>query len=169
MPRSFKLKFFLLVTVSIVFFAIVTRISVRYASTKPLHELMYANFASYLALSLEEKISAPMLASGIPAQGMPGQGMSAQAVPAQGMPAQSQSNHDLQPIQQKVNAFYSELKPHEAQVWVNNEGNALQQTLLAGAKWRDVNDPDRTHSVQLAEVVDGTLAWVLFKASQVSS
>ena len=166
MPRSFKLKFFLLVTVSIVFFAIVTRISVRYASTKPLHELLYANFASYLALSLEEKISAPMLATGMPGQRMPAQGMSAQAVQAQGMPAQSQSNHDLQPIQQKVNAFYSELKPHEAQVWVNNEGNALQQTLLAGAKWRDVNDPDRTHSVQLAEVVDGTLAWVLFKASQ---
>ena len=54
MPRSFKLKFFLLVTVSIVFFAIVTRISVRYASSKPLHELFYSNFASYLESDLEQ-------------------------------------------------------------------------------------------------------------------
>jgi signal transduction histidine kinase len=52
MRRSFKLKFFLLMTCLIVFFAIVTRVSVRYAPSKPIHELLYANFASYLALSL---------------------------------------------------------------------------------------------------------------------
>jgi hypothetical protein len=52
MRRSFKLKFFLLMTCLIVFFAIVTRVSVRNASSKPIHELLYANFASYLELSL---------------------------------------------------------------------------------------------------------------------
>ena len=52
MRRSFKLKFFLLLTCLIVFFAIVTRVSVRHASSKPIHELLYANFASYLELSL---------------------------------------------------------------------------------------------------------------------
>ena len=52
MRRSFKLKFFLLLTCLIVFFAIVTRVSVRHASSKPIHELLYANFASYIELSL---------------------------------------------------------------------------------------------------------------------
>lgn len=52
MRRSFKLKFFLLLTCLIVFFAIVTRVSVRNASSKPIHELLYANFASYIELSL---------------------------------------------------------------------------------------------------------------------
>jgi signal transduction histidine kinase len=146
MPRSFKLKFFLLVTVSIVFFAIVTRISVRYTSTKPLHELLYANFASYLELSLDEK--------------------SFETLNAQGVAWDSQSTLALQPIEQKINAFYSDLKPHEAQVWVGDKGNELQQTMLAEAKWRDLKNTVRTYPVQLAEIGGAEGAWVLFRATQ---
>jgi signal transduction histidine kinase len=54
MQRSFKLKFFLMVTVAIVLFAIFTRISVRNASFKPLHEMQYVNFAGYLELTVKD-------------------------------------------------------------------------------------------------------------------
>lgn len=54
MPRSFKLKFFVLATVAIVFFALLTRFTMRNASSKPLHEMLYANFAGYLELSVKD-------------------------------------------------------------------------------------------------------------------
>ena len=133
MLRSFKLKFFLLVTISIVFFAIVTRISVRYASTKPLHEIFYGNFASYLELSLKD---------------------------------QSLSDLNTQAVQQKINAFYSDLNPNEAQVWLSDTGNTAQQNMLSGAVWRNIRNPSRTYTVELAELRQGESDWILFKVPQ---
>ena len=130
MLRSFKLKFFLLVTISIVFFAIVTRISVRYASTKPLHEIFYGNFASYLELSLKDE---------------------------------SLSAFNTQAVQQKINAFYSDLNPNEAQVWLSDTGNTAQQNMLSGAVWRNIRNPSRTYTVELAELRQGESDWILFK------
>ena len=130
MLRSFKLKFFLLVTISIVFFAIVTRISVRYASTKPLHEIFYGNFASYLELSLKDE---------------------------------SLSALNTQAVQQKINAFYSDLNPNEAQVWLSDTGNTAQQNMLSGAVWRNIRNPSRTYTVELAELRQGESDWILFK------
>ena len=133
MLRSFKLKFFLLVTISIVFFAIVTRISVRYASTKPLHEIFYGNFASYLELSLKD---------------------------------QSLSDLNTQAVQQKINAFYSDLNPNEAQVWLRDTGNTAQQNMLSGAVWRNIRNPSRTYAVELAELRLGESDWIVFKVPQ---
>ncbi len=146
MPRSFKLKFFLLVTVSIVFFAIVTRISVRYASSKPLHEVFYSNFASYLELSLE--------------------GVTSASLKVQTDSLESNKHQDLHSIQQKIKSFYADLKPDEFQVWLKNDSNDSQKKLLERAVWRDINHSARTFQIQLAEIKGEEREWVAFKSTQ---
>ena len=138
MRRSFKLKFFLLMTCLIVFFAIVTRVSVRNASSKPIHELLYANFASFIELSLA--------------------GESALAQP-----------QNLNLLEQQVLAFYAELKPNEAQVWLSQESSDFQRKMLQGAVWRNIQSHEVNLSVQVAQVSLGEQAWVVFKSNQLAS
>jgi signal transduction histidine kinase len=138
MRRSFKLKFFLLLTCLIVFFAIVTRVSVRHASSKPIHELLYANFASYLELSLA--------------------GESALAQP-----------QNLKLLEQQVLAFYSGLKPNEAQVWLSQESSDFQRKMLQGAVWRNIQSREVNLSFQLALVNLGEQQWAVFKSNRLAS
>ena len=55
MMRSFRLKFFIIVSLLIVLFAIITRLNVRASSDTPIHELIYSNFASYLVSTVKEQ------------------------------------------------------------------------------------------------------------------
>ena len=53
--RSFRLKFFIIVSLLIVLFAIITRVNVRASSDTPIHELIYSSFASYLVNTVKEQ------------------------------------------------------------------------------------------------------------------
>ena len=149
MPRSFKLKFFLWVTVAIVLFAFITRISVRNASSKPLHELLYANFASYLVQSLKT-------------QGH--EAASSSVLSDQTLAAQM-----LQGIQQKIEAFYSEAEVTQTQVWLRGSENPSQEKMLEGVLWRQINAPKQTGDVQVAETHVDRQAWVVFRTNLAQS
>ena len=148
MPRSFKLKFFLLVSVAIVFFAILTRITVRNASTKPIHELLYANFAAYLetnihnnAIQLSDLSKAPPAAVGA---------------------------HSLQQIKRHVVAYYPELADKQTQVWLGGSENPNQAALLNNLVWRNIHQVNQTtpqSTVMVAEVATGKQNWVAFKTT----
>jgi hypothetical protein len=53
--RSFRLKFFIIVSLLIVLFAIITRVNVRASSDTPIHELIYSSFASYLISTVKQQ------------------------------------------------------------------------------------------------------------------
>jgi len=55
------------------------------------------------------------------------------------------------------------LNPNEAQVWLSDTGNTAQQNMLSGAVWRNIRNPSRTYTVELAELRQGESDWILFK------
>jgi conjugal transfer/entry exclusion protein len=55
--RSFRLKFFIIVSLLIVLFAIITRVNVRTSSDTPIHDIVYSNFASYLLSTVKEQVA----------------------------------------------------------------------------------------------------------------
>ncbi len=130
MPRSFKLKFFLLVTVAIVLFAILTRISVRNASSKPLHEMQYASFAGFLELNLKE------------------------------------ASTTLPQLTKQIGHYFSEPNLAQMQVWRSDSEDEFQRKILSNVLWRDLNDPKRQHTIQIAETQANQVALVIFKSKQ---
>lgn len=151
MPRSFKLKFFLLVSVAIVFFAMMTRITVRNASTKPIHELLYANFAAYLETSIQN--NTPQLSN------------LSQTPPA------TNGTQSLQQIERHVLSYYPELADKQTQVWLGGSENSMQAAMLHNLVWRNIKQANQTIqtppqiTVMVAEVATGKQDWVAFKTN----
>ena len=145
MPRSFKLKFFLLVSIAIVFFAVMTRITVRNASAKPIHEFFYANFASYLASAIKDN--------------------SFKLPDASKVPSASMDLQTLQQIERIVLAYYPELSAKQTQLWLRGSENEIQSALFKEMSWRNTSQPGQNDSVQIAEFVETGHAWVGFKTT----
>ena len=145
MPRSFKLKFFILVSITIVFFAVMTRFTVRGASTKPLHELLYANFASYLEVSVKD---------------------SPNQLPDLSSTASSALNvQSLQQLERRILAYYPELSAPKLQLWWGGSENDVQTALIKQVSWRKINQPDPSQAVLVAEGATGDMDWVAFKTT----
>jgi signal transduction histidine kinase len=145
MPRSFKLKFFILVSIAIVFFAIMTRFTVRGASTKPLHELLYANFASYLEVSVKDSPNQP---------------------PDLSSTASSALNvQSLQQLERRILAYYPELSAPKLQLWWGGSENDVQTALIKQVSWRKINQPDPSQAVLVTEGATGDMDWVAFKTT----
>lgn len=145
MPRSFKLKFFILVSIAIVFFAVMTRFTVRGASTKPLHELLYANFASYLEVSVKD---------------------SPNQLPDLSSTASSALNvQSLQQLERRILAYYPELSAPKLQLWWGGLENDVQTALIKQVSWRKINQPDPSQAVLVAEGATGDMDWVAFKTT----
>jgi signal transduction histidine kinase len=145
MPRSFKLKFFILVSIAIVFFAVMTRFTVRGASTKPLHELLYANFASYLEVSVKD---------------------SPNQLPDLSSAASSALNvQSLQQLERRILAYYPELSAPKLQLWWGGSENDVQTALIKQVSWRKINQPDPSQAVLVAEGATGDMDWVAFKTT----
>ncbi len=145
MPRSFKLKFFILVSIAIVFFAVMTRFTVRGASTKPLHELLYANFASYLEVSVKD---------------------SPNQLPDLSSTASSALNvQSLQQLERRILAYYPELSAPKLQLWWGGSENDVQTALIKQVSWRKINQPDPSQAVLVAEGATGDMDWVAFKTT----
>ena len=145
MPRSFKLKFFILVSITIVFFAVMTRFTVRGASTKPLHELLYANFASYLEVSVKD---------------------SPNQLPDLSSTASSALNvQSLQQLERRILAYYPELSAPKLQLWWGGSENDVQTALIKQVSWRKINQPDPSQAVLVTEGATGDMEWVAFKTT----
>ena len=145
MPRSFKLKFFILVSIAIVFFAVMTRFTVRGASTKPLHELLYANFASYLEVSVKD---------------------SPNQLPDLSSAASSALNvQSLQQLERRILAYYPELSAPKLQLWWGGSENDVQTALIKQVSWRKINQPDPSQAVLVTEGATGDMDWVAFKTT----
>ena len=145
MPRSFKLKFFILVSIAIVFFAVMTRFTVRGASTKPLHELLYANFASYLEVSVKD---------------------SPNQLPDLSSAASSALNvQSLQQLERRILAYYPELSAPKLQLWWGGSENDVQTALIKQVSWRKINQPDPSQAVLVTEGATGDMEWVAFKTT----
>lgn len=145
MPRSFKLKFFILVSIAIVFFAVMTRFTVRGASTKPLHELLYANFASYLEVSVKD---------------------SPNQLPDLSSTASSALNvQSLQQLERRILAYYPELSAPKLQLWWGGSENDVQTALIKQVSWRKINQPDPSQAVLVTEGATGDMEWVAFKTT----
>ena len=145
MPRSFKLKFFILVSIAIVFFAIMTRFTVRGASAKPLHELLYANFASYLEVSVKD---------------------SPNKLPDLSSTTSSALNvQSLQQLERRILAYYPELSAPKLQLWWGGSENDVQTALIKQVSWRKINQPDPSQAVLVTEGATGDMEWVAFKTT----
>jgi len=145
MPRSFKLKFFLVISVAIVLFALLTRFTVRNASAKPLHDMLYANFASYLVASIEaHPIKLPDASTAPSVQNAP---------------------RSLQQIEQRVAAFYPELTDKPSQVWVIGSDNVAQAAWGKHWVWRNIVHANPHSAVQVAEGSANGQDWVAFKTT----
>jgi len=146
MFRSFRLKFFLLFTVIIVFFAVVTRVTVRFSSGKPLHEVFYDNSASFVALQIEEL---PMLQTG---------------------PAKEVWSEPLQRQAEGLHAdlakYFSKAQDADLQVWHSSFSNAQQTALVKNSAWRSVRTEVPGFEGRLAEVQLDGIHWVVFETQQ---
>ena len=145
MPRSFKLKFFILVSIAIVFFAVMTRFTVRGASTKPLHELLYANFASYLEVSVKDSPN--------------------QLPDLSGTASSALNVQSLQQLERRILAYYPELSAPKLQLWWGGSENDVQTALIKQVSWRKINQPDPSQAVLVAEGATGDMDWVAFKTT----
>lgn len=143
MPRSFKLKFFLLVTVAIVFFAMVARISVRQSSTKPIHELLYANFAGFLALNVDDFNRADLAAFA--------------------KPSQQTETEQLTHLANQLRHYFPELGAEQMFVWTSNASDVKFQSLTQAAQWRTLRNSKPSETIELAEVHSDANTWVVFK------
>ncbi len=145
MTRSFKLKFFVLVTVAIVFFALVTRLTVRNSSTKPIHELLFNNFAGFLALNVHDLNGGEL------------------ALVAK--PSQQQVADKLQPLTRQLLHYFPELDATQIQVWLSDTATLDQQTLTIQASWRTLRGNTQNTAIELAETKTGENPWVIFKVN----
>ncbi len=143
--RSFRLTFFLITTLLIVLFAIITRINVRTSSSQPIHDLLHANFASYLQLTIKEeavkvekdKITLTDVVS---------------------------SEHAAR-IQRDVEKYFSDLSLSKAEVWFSGAANSQQIDMLQDLTWQKLKVASEHENVELAKARANGFEWVLFKVS----
>ena len=141
--RSFRLKFFIIVSLLIVLFAIITRLNVRAASDTPIHEIIYSNFASYWALTVKEQEA---LAS------------------KQSQPTTTElANSSAQEILLDVEKYFSDLSEFKSWVWLSTSPSSQQLDMLKDVQWRKLNLPSVTDTVELATTQASGFKWVLFR------
>jgi signal transduction histidine kinase len=145
MLRSFKLKFFILATLAILLFAIITRVSVRNTSSIPLHELFYANFASFLKLTVKD------------AQGNLSDHPSS--------PEQKDFSPELPRVKQQLSNYFPHLKSEQIQVWLSDSGADTQSENIKTAAWRKLNGSEKIPNVLMAEIKKDGQTLEVFKAS----
>ena len=143
MMRSFRLKFFIIVSLLIVLFAIITRLNVRASSDTPIHELIYSNFASYLVSTVKEQEA---LAS------------------KQSQAASTElANARTQEIQLDVEKYFSDLSEFKSLVWLSSSPSSQQLDMLKGVQWRKLNLPSVKDTVEITTTQASGFKWVFFR------
>lgn len=141
--RSFRLKFFIIVSLLIVLFAIITRLNVRASSDTPIHELIYSSFASYLLATIKEQ---EVLAT-------KGSQLASPAL----------ANSREQEIQLDVEKYFSDSSEFKSWVWLSSSASSQQLDMLKGVQWRKLNLPTVKDSVELSTTQASGFKWVLFR------
>ena len=141
--RSFRLKFFIIVSLLIVLFAIITRVNVRTSSDTPIHDIVYSNFASYLLSTVKEQEA---LAS------------------KQSQPTTKElANSGAQEIQLDVEKYFSDLREFKSLVWLSYSASSQQLDMLQDVQWRKLNLPSFKDTVELSTTQASGFKWVLFR------
>jgi len=141
--RSFRLKFFIIVSLLIVLFAIITRVNVRTASDTPIHDIIYSNFASYLVSTVKEqealssKLSQPTTTA--------------------------LANSSAQEIQLDVEKYFSDLSQFKSLVWLSGSPSSQQLDMVKDVQWRKLNFPSVKDTVELSTTQANGFKWVLFR------
>ena len=143
MMRSFRLKFFIIVTLLIVLFAIITRVNVRTSSNTPIHDIIYSNFASYLVSTVKEQ----------------------EALSSSGTqkPSTAVANSQAQEIRLDVEKYFSDLSAFKSWVWLSDSPSPQQLDMLNGLQWRKLNTPNANEAVDLAITHASGSKWVVFR------
>ena len=141
--RSFRLKFFIIVSLLIVLFAIITRVNVRASSDTPIHELIYSSFASYLISTVKQQEA---LAN------------------KESQPASSElANARAQNIQFDVEKYFSDLSDFKSLVWLSGSSSSLELDMLKDVRWRKLTLPTVKDTVELSATQASGFKWVLFR------
>jgi signal transduction histidine kinase len=143
MMRSFRLKFFIIVSLLIVLFAIITRLNVRASSDTPIHELIYSSFASYLVSTVKEQEA---LAS-----------KQSQAVSTE------LANVHAQEIQLDVEKYFSDLSEFKSSVWLSESPSSQQLDMLKDVQWRKLNLSSVKDTVEISTIQASGFKWVFFR------
>ena len=141
--RSFRLKFFIIVSLLIVLFAIITRVNVRSSSDTPIHELIYSSFASYLVATTKEQ---EVLAS-------TGSQLASPAL----------ANTREQEIKLDVEKYFADLSEFKSLVWLSSSSSSEQLDMLKDVQWRKLNLPSVKDTVELSTTQASGFKWVLFR------
>jgi two-component system heavy metal sensor histidine kinase CusS len=141
--RSFRLKFFIIVSLLIVLFAIITRVNVRASSDTPIHELIYSSFASYLAATTKEQ---EVLAS-------KGSQLASPAL----------ANTREQEIKLDVEKYFADLSEFKSLVWLSSSSSSEQLDMLKDVQWRKLNLPSVKETVELSTTQVSGFKWVFFR------
>ena len=140
--RSFRLKFFIIVSLLIVLFAVITRVNVRASSATPIHELIYSNFASYLVNTVQEQ----------------------EALANEPQMARKDLASSLtQDIQLDVEKYFSDLSEFKSLVWLSASSTSQQLDMLKDVQWRQLNLPSVKDTVELSTTRASGFKWVLFR------
>jgi signal transduction histidine kinase len=143
MMRSFRLKFFIIVSLLIVLFAFITRINVRTSSDTPIHDIIYSNFASYLISTVKEQKA---------------------LVSKQSQPTSTElANSSAQEIQLDVEKFFSDSSEFKSLVWLSNSPSSQQFDMVKEVQWRKLNLPTAKDAVELSATQLSGYKWVLFR------
>ena len=143
MMRSFRLKFFIIVSLLIVLFAIITRVNVRASSDTPIHELIYSSFASYLVATTKEQEVLASIGSQL-------------ASPAL-------ANTREQEIKLDVEKYFADLSEFKSLVWLSSSSSSQQLDMLKDVQWRKLNLPSVKDTVELSTTQASGFKWVLFR------
>ena len=141
--RSFRLKFFIIVSLLIVLFAVITRVNVRASSETPIHELIYSSFASYLVATIKEQ---EVLAT-------KGSQLASPAL----------ANSREQEIQLDVEKYFSDSSEFKSWVWLSSSASSQQLDMLKDLQWRKLNLPTVKDTVELGTTQASGFKWVLFR------
>ena len=141
--RSFRLKFFIIVSLLIVLFAIITRVNVRASSDTPIHELIYSSFASYLVNTVKEQEALTTKGSQLPSTEL--------------------ANARTQHIQFDVEKYFSDLSEFKSLVWLSASSSSQQLDMLKDVQWRQLNLPSVKDTVELSTTRASGFKWVLFR------
>ena len=143
MLRSFRLKFFIIVTLLIVLFAIITRVNVRTSSNTPIHDIIYSNFASYLVSTVKEQ----------------------EALGSSGTqkPSTAVANSNVQEIRLDVEKYFADLSASKSLVWLSDSSSSQQLDMPKGVQWRKLSTPNANEAVDLATTEASGSKWVVFR------
>jgi len=143
MMRSFRLKFFIIVSLLIVLFAIITRLNVRASSDTPIHELIYSGFASYLISTVKEQEEQPTKGSQVASSEL--------------------ANARAQAIQFGVEKYFSDLSEFKSWVWLSGSSSSQQLDMLKDVQWRKLDIPNVNNTVELTTTQFSGFKWVVFR------